>query len=68
MHAGESCAPADAVMLGDSWAVDVLGVCAAGVAAVWLNRHGRACPDPALARELRTLQPVDHVAALLLGG
>jgi HAD superfamily hydrolase (TIGR01509 family) len=61
------CAPADAVMLGDSWTADVLGAHAAGVAAVWLNRHGRACPGPALARELRALQPVDRVAALLLG-
>lgn len=61
------CAPADAVMLGDSWATDMVGARTAGVAAVWLNRHGRACPDPALAHELRALEPVDHVAALLLG-
>lgn len=60
-------APADAVMLGDSWAADVLGARAAGVRAVWLNRHQRACPDPALARELRALEPAGKVAALLLG-
>jgi putative hydrolase of the HAD superfamily len=59
-------APSDAVMLGDSWAADVLGARAAGVAAIWLNRHGRPCPDPTLARELRALEPTDDVAALLL--
>jgi len=61
------CAAADAVMVGDSWATDVLGARAAGVRAVWLNRHGFPCPDPALAHELSTLEPTAVVGELLLG-
>ncbi len=60
------CAAADAVMLGDSWAADVLGARAAGLRAVWLNRHGRPCPDPDLAHEVTNLEPTDTVIALLL--
>ncbi|NJM06082.1 HAD-IA family hydrolase [Candidatus Gracilibacteria bacterium] len=38
------CRAENAVMLGDSWAADVCGAQAAGVRAIWLNRHGRAYP------------------------
>jgi putative hydrolase of the HAD superfamily len=61
------CAAGDAVMLGDSWAADVIGARAAGVRAVWLNRHGLPCPDPALAHELASLKPTTVVIELLLG-
>jgi HAD superfamily hydrolase (TIGR01509 family) len=61
------CAAEDAVMLGDSWAADVLGARAAGVRAIWLNRHGLACPDPALAHELSSLEPAESIVELLLG-
>jgi HAD superfamily hydrolase (TIGR01549 family) len=61
------CAAEDAVMLGDSWAADVLGARAAGVRAVWLNRHGLLCPDPTLAHELSSLEPTALVVDLLLG-
>jgi HAD superfamily hydrolase (TIGR01549 family) len=60
------CDAKDAVMLGDSWAADVLGVRAAGIRAIWLNRHGHVCPDPTLAHELFSLEPVEHVVELLL--
>lgn len=60
------CVAEDAVMLGDSWAADVLGARAAGVRAIWLNRHGFACPDPALAHELRSLEATALVVDLLL--
>lgn len=61
------CVAEDAVMLGDSWAADVIGARAAGVRAVWLNRHGFTCPDPALAHELVSLEPTTVVVELLLG-
>jgi putative hydrolase of the HAD superfamily len=61
------CAADDAVMLGDSWAADVIGARAAGVRAIWLNRHGLPCPDPALAHELASLEPTTAVVELLLG-
>lgn len=61
-----NCAAADAVMVGDSWAMDVLGARGAGLRAVWFNRTGRACPDRSLARELTSFEPVDEAARLLL--
>jgi putative hydrolase of the HAD superfamily len=61
------CAADDAVMLGDSWAADVLGARAAGLRAVWLNRHGHLSPDPSFAHELVSLEPTADVLALLLG-
>ncbi|MBZ9713073.1 HAD family hydrolase [Deinococcus multiflagellatus] len=41
-------APAQAVMVGDSWANDVAGALAAGLRAVWVNRPGHRAPDPAV--------------------
>jgi HAD superfamily hydrolase (TIGR01509 family) len=58
---------AEAVMLGDSWSADVLGAHAAGIHAVWLNRHNTPCPDPSLAVELHSLESTDVVSSLLLG-
>ncbi len=40
-----SCAPSNAVMVGDSLARDVEGAVAAGLGAVWLNRTGRGRHD-----------------------
>jgi putative hydrolase of the HAD superfamily len=58
-------APADnAVMLGDGWATDVLGARAAGVRAVWFNRHGAANLDPDVP-ELRSLVPTSDVLRAL---
>ena len=59
---------ADAVMVGDSWANDVIGATRAGIRAVWLNRHDQPCPDPALALELRSFEPVERAADLVLNG
>jgi putative hydrolase of the HAD superfamily len=56
----------DAVMVGDSWANDVVGAHGAGIRAVWLNRHGIACPDATLAHELSSFEPVAAVAAIVL--
>lgn len=47
--------PAAAVMVGDSWASDVLGAQRVGIRAIWLSRYDEPCPDPALATEIRTL-------------
>lgn len=40
-------APADAVYVGDDLALDVAGAQAAGLRAVWMNRHGAALPPGA---------------------
>ena len=54
-----------AVMVGDSWPNDIVG---AGLRAVWLNRYGAACPDPALAVEVTSLEPMVRVVEILKGG
>jgi putative hydrolase of the HAD superfamily len=61
-------APAsDVVMLGDSWENDVRGATGAGIAAAWLDRHGRGVPDEALdVLVLSSLEPASDVAAALL--
>ena len=56
----------DAVMIGDSWENDVVGAAQCGIRAVWLNRHGIACPDAALAHELASFEPVAGVVDIVL--
>jgi HAD superfamily hydrolase (TIGR01509 family) len=56
----------EAVVVGDSWKWDVLGAQQAGIRAVWLNRNGIPCPDPELARELRSFEPLIEVANVIL--
>lgn len=60
-------APKEAVMLGDSWASDVLGARAAGVRAVWFNRFRLPNPEPDRVPEVQSLRPalsVERVLAL----
>lgn len=61
------CAPDEAVAVGDSWASDIVGARAAGIPAVWFNARGAECPEPGLAQEIRALEPVEEVLALLRG-
>ena len=58
----------DAVMVGDSWMNDVIGATRSGIRAIWLNRFDEACPDPSLAVELTSFEPVDRVADIVLNG
>ena len=60
------CAPHDAVMIGDSWAHDVVGATSAGISAIWFNRTGAAHPDPDVARQITTLLPTVVVAAMIV--
>jgi putative hydrolase of the HAD superfamily len=59
--------PGETVMVGDSWALDVLGAKAAGLHAVWFNRLGRPQPDPGLAPEIRTFEPAADAVRVILG-
>lgn len=61
-----ACRAEEVVMVGDSWKSDVLGAQQAGIRAIWLNRSGLACPDPALAWELQALEPLAEVAHAIL--
>jgi putative hydrolase of the HAD superfamily len=58
----------EAVMIGDSWAADVVGARRAGIRAVWFNPA--ACPRPEVApevTELRALEPIEDVLAIIFG-
>jgi putative hydrolase of the HAD superfamily len=56
----------EAVMVGDSWANDIVGAANIGMRAIWLNRHGESCPDPAMATEVTSFEPVARTAELVL--
>ncbi|MCY4015389.1 MAG: HAD family hydrolase [Gammaproteobacteria bacterium] len=58
-------APARATMIGDSWENDVLGALGSGMAAVWLNRYRRDCPDAERAVEIRGFEPLGEVLRIL---
>ena len=56
----------EAIMFGDSWAADIAGARAAGLRAVWFNRHGHPKPEPAEdVVEIRSLEPVEAVLDVL---
>jgi FMN phosphatase YigB (HAD superfamily) len=59
------CVAEETVMVGDSWRSDVLGATALGIRALWLNRYGHICPDPALALEFTSYEPLADVVVLL---
>ncbi len=59
------CAASEAVMIGDSWEVDILGAHQAGIRAIWLNRYGQPCPNPALAAEVHSLKPIDTILKII---
>ncbi len=61
------CAAQDVVMIGDAWKADVLGATRAGIRAIWLNRTGMACPDPELAVEIASFEPLEEALAAILG-
>lgn len=47
-----------AIMIGDSWASDVLGAHRVGIRPIWLNRYDEPCPDPTIAIEIRQLSEI----------
>jgi putative hydrolase of the HAD superfamily len=62
------CDAGDAVMLGDSWAADVVGALGAGIRAVWFNPKGKPAPDAAAGvPELRSLEPPAAALSLIFG-
>ncbi|MEO7020510.1 MAG: HAD-IA family hydrolase [Ktedonobacteraceae bacterium] len=57
----------EVVMIGDAWKADIVGATQAGIRAIWLNRTGIGCPDPELAIELRSFEPLEEVVDVILG-
>jgi putative hydrolase of the HAD superfamily len=57
----------EAVMVGDSWAADVIGALEAGIRPIWFNPLGRPAPDPAAnVEQLRALEPLDAALDIIL--
>jgi putative hydrolase of the HAD superfamily len=58
----------EAVMVGDSWANDIVGAARAGIRAVWFNPDRKPVPaEPAGVAVIESLAPVADVLRLLLG-
>ena len=60
------CSPEEAVVVGDSWASDIVGARNAGIRAVWFNPGGLPKPEAPEARELRSLLPVERAMEKIL--
>ncbi len=58
--------PRDAVMVGDSWANDVLGARSAGIRPVWFNRFGAPRPARPAVDEIGSYRPLAGVARAVL--
>jgi 5'-nucleotidase len=62
------CRAADAVMVGDSWSADIAGARAASIRPIWFNPLGANAPAGEAVAELRSLEPTDAVAEMILAG
>ncbi len=63
------CTAERAVMVGDSWAADVIGALSAGIRPIWFNPLGKPAPDPAAGVvELLTLDPPEAALAAIFAG
>lgn len=61
-------APEATIMVGDSWANDVIGAREAGLRAIWFNPDRRAQPDNGGdVLEINALTPAADVASFILG-
>jgi YjjG family noncanonical pyrimidine nucleotidase len=60
------CEAAHAVMVGDSWASDIVGARAAGLTAVWFNPDDKPSPDGVRVPVLESLTPAERAAAVIL--
>ena len=59
------CRPDEAVMVGDSYEIDILGAHAAGLRTVWYNPYGRRLRDSVADREIRRMADLERVIAEL---
>jgi putative hydrolase of the HAD superfamily len=57
----------EAVMVGDSWANDIVGAVNAGIRAIWFNPERRPAPaTPSGIAEIHSLTPADEILPRLL--
>jgi HAD superfamily hydrolase (TIGR01509 family) len=59
------CSAHEAVMIGDSWDVDIIGARNAGIRPIWFNRFGLKQPQGENVQELRSLEAFKLRAAFL---
>jgi len=59
------CSAHEAVMIGDSWEVDIVGARNAGIRPIWFNRFGLKQPQGENVQELRSLEEFKLRAAFL---
>lgn len=52
--------PDECLMVGDSLSSDIAGARAAGIDCIWLNRHGRPCPD-----DVQEIKSLDELLEIL---
>lgn len=60
------CQPDEAVMIGDSWDMDITGARNAGIRAIWFNRYGNKSPVPDSVDEVGSLIPAENVLSLIV--
>lgn len=56
---------ATAVVIGDSWTLDVVGAHHAGIRSIWLNRGQEPCPNATLTTELTAFEPLENALQAL---
>ena len=60
------CDASHAVMIGDSWTMDIEGARAAGIRAIWFNRTGQPMPEGASdVVEVTALAPIEPVLSAI---
>lgn len=58
--------PREVVMIGDTWATDIVGATNVGISTFWLNRYNLPCPDPNIATEIHALEPLEPLLEQIL--
>jgi putative hydrolase of the HAD superfamily len=63
-----ACGPDEAVMVGDSWAADIVGARAAGIRAIWFNPRGTPAPEEGSTQaQVQTFEPPGPAVRLIFG-
>ena len=57
-------APENSVMVGDSWANDIVGASELGMKAIWFNRHGEQRPQAYVAEAITSLWELSSIMGL----
>lgn len=53
--------PEEAVLIGDSWELDILGASGCGISTIWINRYDKPCPVSGLTLEVRSFEETQKI-------